>query len=381
MKEAIKMRKKAATRWNTDTFKERIKEINKNIEILGEYINSKTKIKCKCLVCGFDDWNANPCDLLHGCGCPVCANKLIVAGINDIATLRPEYIKYFANPEDAKKFSVYSNKEAIFKCPDCGSLRKLKISDVTRYKFVCNVCGDKISYPNKFGRSLLKQLPISSFKTEWKPKWANPYCYDNYFEYNGKSYILEMDGMWHFIDNKMSGKTYEQSKEIDDYKDKLALEHNIIIIRIDSRYSEKEYIIKQIKNSLLSTIFNLNNIDWEKCEKEANRSITIEVCKYYKENKCTLKELEKIFNIGAYSIRRMLIVGNKNGWCNYSIRKRYIHVRIIDCDNNIIGDFNSIKECTRYMKNVYNFGFSHRAAKVLSLNKEVTYKGYQFKVI
>ena len=37
MSEAIKIRKR--TYWNTETFKERMKEINPNIEVLGEYIN------------------------------------------------------------------------------------------------------------------------------------------------------------------------------------------------------------------------------------------------------------------------------------------------------------------------------------------------------
>ena len=42
MKEAIKMRKR--TYWNTDSFKERMNEINPNIEIFGEYVNGKTPI-------------------------------------------------------------------------------------------------------------------------------------------------------------------------------------------------------------------------------------------------------------------------------------------------------------------------------------------------
>ena len=33
---------------NTNEFKEKLKNINDDVEILGEYINAKTKIKCKC---------------------------------------------------------------------------------------------------------------------------------------------------------------------------------------------------------------------------------------------------------------------------------------------------------------------------------------------
>lgn len=58
----------------TEKFKNEIKEINKNIEILGEYVNNKTKIHAKCNVCGYE-WNVVPASLLNGHGCPKCSRK------------------------------------------------------------------------------------------------------------------------------------------------------------------------------------------------------------------------------------------------------------------------------------------------------------------
>lgn len=57
-------------------FVEEIHNLNSNIEILDKYKNSKTKLKCKCLI---DNtiWYANPSNLLSGKGCPQCAKKLI----------------------------------------------------------------------------------------------------------------------------------------------------------------------------------------------------------------------------------------------------------------------------------------------------------------
>ena len=47
--------------------------INPNIEIVGEYINIDTKIKCRCKKDGHE-WYPRPNDLLHkGGGCPKCA--------------------------------------------------------------------------------------------------------------------------------------------------------------------------------------------------------------------------------------------------------------------------------------------------------------------
>lgn len=47
-----------------------------NIEILGEYINNKTKIKCRCRIDG-EIWYPTPSDLLRGHNCPKCVIRNI----------------------------------------------------------------------------------------------------------------------------------------------------------------------------------------------------------------------------------------------------------------------------------------------------------------
>ena len=46
-----------------------------NIEILGEYINNSTKIKCKCKLDNFE-WSATPKNLLNNHGCPKCSGNI-----------------------------------------------------------------------------------------------------------------------------------------------------------------------------------------------------------------------------------------------------------------------------------------------------------------
>ncbi len=58
-----------------DQFISELRSINSNIQILGNYINSKTPVECKCLICGYI-WNASPCNLLSGKGCPKCAHRV-----------------------------------------------------------------------------------------------------------------------------------------------------------------------------------------------------------------------------------------------------------------------------------------------------------------
>ena len=69
---------------------------------------------------------------------------------------------------------------------------------------LCPVCSDGVSYPNKYVRNLLKQLPIENLEYEWKPEWGKQYSYDNYFIYNEKEYIVEADGAQHFKDSIFS---------------------------------------------------------------------------------------------------------------------------------------------------------------------------------
>jgi Zn finger protein HypA/HybF involved in hydrogenase expression len=47
---------------------------NPNIQIIGNYINSSTKIKCKCLIDNHE-WGIEPNHLLRNEGCPICSKK------------------------------------------------------------------------------------------------------------------------------------------------------------------------------------------------------------------------------------------------------------------------------------------------------------------
>lgn len=58
----------------TAGFVEEIKRLNPSVQIIGDYINSKTEIACRCLVCGHE-WNPVPSSLLKGHGCKFCAEK------------------------------------------------------------------------------------------------------------------------------------------------------------------------------------------------------------------------------------------------------------------------------------------------------------------
>ena len=62
---------------------------------------------------------------------------------------------------------------------------------------------------------------------------------------------------------------------IDQYKDEMAKQHGIKVIRIDCDYLCKrlEYITNSIKSSFLVKLFDLNKVDFNKCDLDSNNSI------------------------------------------------------------------------------------------------------------
>lgn len=68
-------RKKEITQMLTKThegFAKELQQINPNIEVIGKYVNSHTKIEFHCRVCG-NNWKAAPQSLINRSGCPRCA--------------------------------------------------------------------------------------------------------------------------------------------------------------------------------------------------------------------------------------------------------------------------------------------------------------------
>lgn len=57
-----------------EEFEVELSKINPNVELLNNYINCKTKVKCKCKIDGYI-WESFPNNLLHGHGCSVCCKN------------------------------------------------------------------------------------------------------------------------------------------------------------------------------------------------------------------------------------------------------------------------------------------------------------------
>ena len=133
-----------------NVFIEDLYRVNNNIEVIGRYVNMDTKINVKCVIDGYQ-WYADPRKLMRGCKCPVCTNRIVMIGVNDIATMRPDLVKYFKNKDDAFKYTCGSGKFVDVVCTECGHEDNVKVCDLSRYGFSCSGC-----YEIKYGR---KRVP------------------------------------------------------------------------------------------------------------------------------------------------------------------------------------------------------------------------------
>lgn len=360
-----------------ENFVEQLEDVNSSIEVVGTYNGNKTKIKCRCKIDGYE-WDATPVHLLRGVGCPVCSNKVIIPGVNDIKTTYPDVVKYFKNIDDATKYSAGSSKKINFICPDCGCEKSMAIYHLINYGFACHKCGDGVSYPNKFIRSILDQLLDKNVFYEWSENWTKPYRYDCYFIVNEKQYIVEADGGWHYQDNKLSNISVDKAREIDYLKDKMAKEHNITVIRIDCRKSDKNYILNNVISSHLSQIFNLSCIDWDKCNEFACKNLIKEVCSIYQNHEYDIDYLSSLFHLHKRTIQSYLVKGNEIGWCKYNLRKSRKPIDVFDLENNKLYSFESVKQCTDKLSYIYNVNFAYNSV-VNACNKMYPYKGFNFK--
>lgn len=313
--------------------------------------------------------------------CPKCGKKIFssVAHIYDrkgfhlnkctkripedtIGYKAPWMLKYLVDKSNGSAFYT-SNKYADFKCPDCGNLKHSKIQNVYNAgRYYCPICSDSISYPNKFLRSIMSQLNVNC-KYEYKAEWTCNRKYDCYFEMNNNKYLIEMDGIQHF-ENRFRDLDYEVKN--DRLKDELAENNGYNLIRIDCRKSEIEYIRNNIENSLLSKLFDLSVIDWNKCNKFSFNSNKVEVCEYFMKNpNQSIDDIADRFSLSHNCVLNYLKSGTKVGLCNYSAEKAKIEKNKkslasnikngntfqfdVYKDNSFIAHFVSASEAARYL--------------------------------
>lgn len=133
----------AKTKYNTESFKEKYykKYPETNVLIMGEYIRNDIKIKCKCKKCGWE-WSTRPNVLDSGSGCPKCAGTFRYA----TESFKKTYYKRFPN-SNIMIVGEYVNTitPIACECKVCGWKWSTKPNSLIQNKG-CPQCNNKMHY-------------------------------------------------------------------------------------------------------------------------------------------------------------------------------------------------------------------------------------------
>lgn len=274
--------------------------------------------------------------LCTGHGCPVCTNKVVLVGWNDIATTNPSMAKLFYNIDDASKYTEHASSYADFRCPRCGNKIHSLISWVAYDGLSCKKCGDGISYPNKFVYNFMEQLSILynnrgnilTFTPEKRFSWAMNFQHVNKKLSGKKIYdifidnyniIIENHGDYHYknnfacIDGALSLKEVQENDLI---KHNLAIANNIVEERyvvLDCYKSDMQYIKHSIMSSNLPLLLDFveSDIDWNKCDEFATSSRVYEACCYWNKGVKDYKEIALLMKMHQETIKRYIKKGRE----------------------------------------------------------------------
>jgi DNA-directed RNA polymerase subunit RPC12/RpoP len=255
--------------------------------------------------------------------CPYCSGKRVMVGFNDLWTVHPEVAKLLNNPQRGYELTSGSGKREVFKCPECGNIGEKIIDNVVKHGFSCSKCSDGISYPEKFVICLLEQLKID-FESQKSFQWSLNKKYDFYI--SSLNILIETNGMQHYEEGferyGEKARTVEEEKENDKLKKYLAKENNISnYIIIDCRKSEMNYIKEEILVSNLNEFFDLDKINWNKCDEFACKNLIRKACELWNNKINNIQEIGKILKVCTNTAREYLKKGSKLGWCDYDPRK------------------------------------------------------------
>lgn len=244
---------KTQTKSHND-FVKQLKEINSNLELLGQYSGGKIHTKTMCKVCGYT-WNPRPDNLLSGFGCPECARK------NSFYT-HDQFVSKIKNKwTDIEITSLYKDSytSVDVKCNICGHEWKADPSQILFYGN-CPACAEKIKHTASFPNRILYSV-LDFLKVKYIPEFKYSDSSNRFDVYIPDiDTIVEMNGMQHYKDIPYWHSYVKDVQANDAYKKSLAESHNISnYIVVDARFSRFAWILKNITNSALPGLLNTSS--------------------------------------------------------------------------------------------------------------------------
>lgn len=311
----LKVRPEMFDRWDFD----KNDELGLNIYKVTKASNKKAWWIGRC----GHEWDRTIIGEMRARGCPYCLNKRILKGFNDMWTTNPDLASLLADPEDGYKYMQSSNEKVNWKCSKCDFRIKGKIiNNVVKQGLHCPKCSDGLSYPEKLFLGILLNLDIK-FIYQKSFLWSDKRIYDFYLP--DFDTIIEIHGMQHYKETTRKGsRTLQEEQDNDRLKEQLAkdngIEHYIVI---DARYSDFEYIHKNVINSAIYFLLDLSNVDWKYVNVFSLNSLVKDVSLMFNGGMEIVDIIQKT-GLSRSTVTNYLKQGDNIGWCKYNARQRMI---------------------------------------------------------
>lgn len=300
---------KGVPRYTTETFTRKIKELNSNIEIIGEYKNATTKIEWQCVQCRSINLS-RPNTLLSGHGCINCRNlqtsvrskKTNEEFIKEVSILTNDYSilsEYETTDKKVKfrhnccKFEFYMTPHNFLsngnRCPKCnGGVRKktteyfkseVKDSTNGEYLFIDKYTGNNyksnfkhtvclkefVTTPDSFLRGTRcpycystssGEKGIEDYLTKINLKFVKEKTFDDLkfkrklrfdFYIPSLNLCIEYDGRQHFIPIDIWGgeESLKENQMRDHMKNEYCQRNDINLLRINYKEKDIDRILKE----------------------------------------------------------------------------------------------------------------------------------------
>lgn len=252
-----------------------------------------------------------------------------------------EIRKYIIDEEEAKKIAKNSNKKIKVICPECKFKKDVIVSNLTNQGFSCRTCSSGVSYPELFFTAYNNVLNLN-FKPQQVFDDFKGYRFD-FVDYKNRI-IVETHGKAHYDKNH---PWHKRSIESDKIKRKYCKDNNWVLIELDCRISDFNFIKSNInKNDLLKNISKDNEINILKIIEKNKRYPIKKIIDMYKDNMST-NDIGKELNVSGRTIRNILKRNNieikSRGHKGGDSLKRKVYCITLD------KVFNSVKEASDFI--------------------------------
>lgn len=279
-------------------------------------------------------------------------------------------------------------KHYSLKCLDCNNTYDRSEGHVRNRGVKCPICGDGISYPQKFMTSVLKQLKVD-FTTEYIINENKDSRYDFYIPH--LNLIIEVHGIQHYKDTGFGnngGRNLQEEQDNDEYKKQKAINLGYNYIVINAMDSSVEWLRKSIEESQMGIMFNLTTIDWIECAIFATSNFTKQVCEDFEDNDSAIaNKLAIKYGVDRGTIVKHLKKGAKFGWCNYDPQRiQYLNAKskLPNSKKPVVcietgQEFESATECARVSLEVFGVKMLQSKISKVCNGMAKSHKGFTFK--